>query len=89
MIYKEKRITFTSCLSKTHHPSLIIPFLTESKEISNKDAHFLSLAEKFYRWIKKNLKNQKYEGYEKFLVTENTINWLHKSKGELLLNNIL
>ena len=64
-------------------------FLTEQKKLMAKDTDFLTFSENFFKWIKKNFKNEKYKGYESFLVTKNTIDWIEKTNGKLLVNNII
>jgi hypothetical protein len=55
------------------------------REIS-KHPEFLDTAENFFKWIRKNFKNAKLPGYENFLVSERTANWVKESGGELALN---
>lgn len=57
-------------------------------QLIEKDSAFLKAAGDLFKWIKKNIKNVKYTGFEDFLVSEKTINWVKENKGILLLNNI-
>lgn len=63
--------------------------LSEDDKLVPKSNEFIELSSNLMKWVKKNIKNVKYNGFENFLVTQNTVTWLIQSKGELLLNNIL
>ena len=58
----------------------------ESKKEVLKNSEFLKLAEDFFKWIRRNFKNVKLPGYENFLVSERTANWLKESGGQLAIN---
>ena len=38
------------------------------------------MADDFFKWIRKNFKNVKLKGYEEFLISERTMQWLNESK---------
>lgn len=58
----------------------------ESKKEILKNHEFLKLAEDTFKWIRKNFKNTKLPGYENFLVSERTANWLKETGGQLAIN---
>ena len=45
-----------------------------------KNELFLKMADDFFKWIRKNFKNVKLKGYEEFLISERTMQWLNESK---------
>ena len=45
-----------------------------------KNELFLKMADDFFKWIRKNFKNVKLKGYEEFLISERTLQWLNESK---------
>ena len=57
----------------------------DENTLQTKDEGFIQFAADFFKWIKKNFKNVKLEGYEDFLVSERTLTWI-KSGGVLLEN---
>ena len=58
----------------------------ESKKEVLKNPEFLRIAEDYFKWIRKNFKNVKLPGYENFLVSERTANWIKESGGQLAIN---
>ena len=58
----------------------------ESKKEISKNPEFLKVAEDYFKWIHKNFKNVKLPGYENFLVSERTANWIKESGGQLAIN---
>ncbi len=58
----------------------------ESKKEILKSPDFLKVAENYFKWIRKNFKNVKLPGYENFLVSERTANWIKESGGQLAIN---
>jgi hypothetical protein len=60
-------------------------FYNAKKELVSKNENFLEFASSFFKWIKKNFKNSKLKGFEDFLVSERTKNWVNS--GGMLLEN--
>ena len=58
----------------------------ESNKEILKNPEFLKVAEDYFKWIRKNFKNVKLPGYENFLVSERTANWIKESGGQLAIN---
>ncbi|MCB1160166.1 MAG: hypothetical protein H7A25_17830 [Leptospiraceae bacterium] len=54
-----------------------------------KDESFLSEAENLFRWVKKHFKTEIFPGFEGYLVSKRSKNWVQAGKGELVLNNVL
>jgi hypothetical protein len=54
---------------------------TESK---SKETLFLEFADDLFKWMRKNYKNTKLKGFENFLITERTKNWLLSSSHHIL-----
>ncbi|HMV45115.1 MAG TPA: hypothetical protein PLS71_22990 [Leptospiraceae bacterium] len=49
-----------------------------------KNELFLQMADDFFKWIRKNFKNVKLKGYEEFLISERTMQWLNESNDRKL-----
>ncbi|MDX1959655.1 MAG: hypothetical protein SFU98_13855 [Leptospiraceae bacterium] len=60
-------------------------FYDSEKNIQNKEDSFVNASLAFFKWVKKNFKNVKLKGFEDFLVSQRTLDWVNS--GGMLLEN--
>ena len=51
--------------------------------LTSKPEAFLKMAEELFKWIKKNFRNTKFPGFETFLISERTQEWIKANGGKL------
>lgn len=59
-------------------------YYDDNKEWKFKDESFLNWADEIFKWFRRHFKNQKLTGFEGWLVTKRTAEWVEKEGGELL-----
>ncbi|MEM7183834.1 MAG: hypothetical protein AAF518_23210, partial [Spirochaetota bacterium] len=61
--------------------------INTNQELVAKEGEFLTAASSLFRWVKRKFKTKPISGYDGYLVSERSYDWLTKNKGELVLNN--
>lgn len=59
-------------------------YYNQNREWVWKEQEFLDWANNVFKWFRRHFKNQKLKGFEGWLVTQRTAEWVEKEGGELL-----